>query len=130
MQWWGRERLAQTHMSWARQALSKGNRAMALWNVDMALSMVPQLEEAIRLKERLSGRPYWADNAQDSAIRYVIQRMIMQDLGKPVELVIPPGKPRSATDLDKAVPRRLRHGRAVELPLGEPHPSEKAAKDG
>ncbi len=129
VQWWGRDRLAQAHLSWAKQALSKGNRAMALWNVDLALSMEPTLEEAIRVKERLSGRPYWADHGQDSAIKYIIQRMIMHDLGKPVELVIPPGKPRSATGLDEDVQEALGMDKRFEVPLGEPLPSEKATGD-
>jgi type IV pilus assembly protein PilQ len=123
VQWWGRDRLAQTYVGWARQALTNGHRTIALWNVDMALSMQPFLEEAILLKERLTGQPVWADYAQESAIRYVIQRMIMQDLGKPVETVIPPAKPRSATHLDPKVQEAFGMGPWVELPL-EPSAAE------
>jgi hypothetical protein len=129
VQWWGRDRLAQAHMNWARQAMSKGNRSMAMWNVDLALSLEPTLEEAIRMKERLSGRPYWADYAQDSAIKYVVQRMIMHDLGRPVELVIPPGKPRRASSLDAPVRDAFGMKDRVELPLGEPPPSQKDTDD-
>jgi type IV pilus assembly protein PilQ len=129
VRWWGRDRLAQTYMNWARQALSRGNRGMAMWNVDMALSLESTLEEAIRLKERLSGRPYWSDYAQDSAVKYVVQRMIMQDLGRPTELVIPPGKPRRARSLDKPVQDAFGMADRVELPLGEPTPSVKEEDD-
>jgi hypothetical protein len=116
-------------MNWARQALSRGNRSMAMWNIDLALSLVPTLEEGIRLKERLSGRPYWADYAQDSAIKYVVQRMIMQDLGRPMELVIPPGKPRQASSLDKPVQDAFGMANRFELPLGEATPAVKEGED-
>ncbi|MCJ7543832.1 MAG: hypothetical protein MUP47_04580 [Phycisphaerae bacterium] len=129
VQWWGRDRLAATHTNWAKQALGKGNRAMALWNLDMALSMVPTLEEAIRLKEQLSGRAYWADYPQDSVFKYVIQRMIMHDLGKPTELVIPPAKPRHPSALDKPVQDAFGMADRIELPLGEPAPSPEPAED-
>lgn len=129
MQWWSRERLAETHINWARQALGNGNRAMALWNVDMALSMSPMLEEAMRLKERLSGQPYWADFPRDSNIKYVIQRMIMQDLGKPMDDVILPGKPRDGTMMDPSAQERLGVGPRYELPLGAATAADKEAQE-
>ncbi len=117
VQWWSRDRLAQTYVGWAKQALTNGHRTIALWDVDMALSMEPFLEEAIRLKERLMGQPLWADYSTDSSIRYVIQRMIMQDLGKPAEMVITPAKPRSATKLDPKIRDAFGMGERFELPL-------------
>jgi hypothetical protein len=90
-------------MTWARQAISEGKGDKALWNVDMALSLSPRMEEAIRLKERLSGQAFWSDYAQDSSAHYIIQRMLMQDLNKPVERMIPPGKPREASKVEPVV---------------------------
>jgi type IV pilus assembly protein PilQ len=121
VQWWARERLSRTYLGWANQALSEGHRGTALWNVDMALSMQPMFEEAIRLKERLTGQPYWSTYSQESSIKYVIQRMMMQDLGRPVEMVIPPDKPRSAEDLDSKVQEAFGMGPRLELPLDEPN---------
>jgi len=103
VQWWARENLAQTYVSWAKQAYTEGKETTALWNVDMALGLQPRLEEAIRLKERLTGKAYWSDHPQESSIKYVIQRMIMQELGRPVEEIIPPDKPRDGNMVDPEV---------------------------
>ncbi len=101
LRWWGRPRLAQTHMRWARQAIAAGDGEKALWNVDMALSLEPGMDEAIHLKERLTNEAYWHDESRYSAIKYAIQRMVMQDMGRPVEQVIPRRKP---LDVDKLAP--------------------------
>lgn len=103
VQWFGRDRLAQTHMSWARQAMSEGKTDKALWNVDMALSLEPRMEEAIRLRERITGQAFWSDYAQDTSAHFVIQRMMMQDLHRPVERMIPPAKPRDAANIEPVV---------------------------
>jgi len=120
LMWFGRERLAQAHMRWAKQALDNGQRDKAMWNLDMALSMEPRMEEAIRLKERLSGRAFWSDEAQYSAVKYVIERMMMQELRKPVERIIPPGKPRDADQIEPAVRERFGIQQRYEDPLPEP----------
>jgi len=103
VQWFGRDRLAQTHMSWARQAISEDKPDKAMWNIDMALSLSPRMEEAVRLKERLSGKAYWSDYSQDSSALFIVQRMIMQDLGRPVERIIPHDKPRDASAVEPVV---------------------------
>ena len=115
--WWGRDRLAQAYMRSARAELAAGDRDKALWNVDMALSMQPRMDEAIRLKERLEEQAYWADETRVSTVRYVIQRMIMQDLGKPFQMVIPPDKPRDAGELPEDVRGRLGMQSLIEPPL-------------
>ncbi len=122
LHWWGRERLAGCHIRWARQDLREGNPDKALWNVDMALSLAPRMEEAMRLKERLTERAFWADQPQVSTVRYVIQRMIMQELGKPVERIIVPGKPRNAADVSPDVREALGIGIRFEDPLPGPEP--------
>lgn len=103
LRWWGRSRMAQTHMRWAKRALSVGNLAKALWNVDMVLSLSPRMIEAIHLKERLTNQAYWADESRASTTKYIIQQMMMQELGKPVERIIPPRRPRNAEDIDQDV---------------------------
>ena len=103
LQWFGRDRLAQTYMSWARQAISQDKPDKAMWNIDMALSLSPRMEEAIRLRERITGKAFWSDYAQDTSVHFVIQRMMMQDLGRPVERMIPPAKPRDAANVEPVV---------------------------
>ncbi len=127
LRWWGRERIAQLYMRQAKQDLADGKRDCALWNIDMALSLEPRMEEAIRLKERLTEKAYWADEAQYSATKYVLERMIMTDLGKPVERMIPPNKPRSAVDLPKDVRDAFDARPRIEDPL-EASPKASPAK--
>jgi hypothetical protein len=75
------------------------------------------MSEAIQLKERLRGRAYWADEARISDTKYVIQRMIMHELGKPGERIIPPRKPRSAAKIDPAVRKALGIEKRFLVPL-------------
>lgn len=120
LMWFNRSRLAQTHMRWAKQALAQGDQAKALWNIDMALSMSPRMDEAIRLKERLTEKQYWADESRISSVRYLIQRMVMQDLGMPFERVVPPDKPRDPKKIDPKVRKALGIGDLYEDPLPGP----------
>ena len=63
-------------------------------------------------RSRLTQKAYWADEPRVSASRYIIQRMIMHELGKPVGDVILPDKPQNAEGLDaetkKALPGQAR----------------------
>jgi len=120
MQWWDRCRLAQTHMRWAKEELEDGDRGKALWNVDMALSMNPRMEEAIRLKERLTEKAYWSDESRISSIKYVIQKMVMQELGLPFERIVPPVKPRDPKKVQPVVREALGIGDLYEDPIPEP----------
>ncbi len=128
LQWFGRERLAQQHMRWAKKALSSGDRAKALWNVDMALSLKPRMEEAIRTKERLTESAYWSDESRLSSIKYVIPWMVMQELGRPLEEIIPPAKPRNARDIPEDVQEALGIGQRYEAPLPGPAPAPRAVE--
>jgi len=117
LRWFARDKLAQTHMRWAKKYLAKGERNWAMWYLDLALSMSPMMSEAIRLKERLSNRAFWADDARMSDTKYIIQRMIMHELGKPVERIIPPRKPRSAAEVEPAVRKAFGIEQRFEDPL-------------
>jgi len=119
LRWWGRGRLAQSHMRWAKQALASGDTAKALWNVDMALSLAPDHIEAIRLKERLTDQAYWADEARISTSKYMIQMLMMQELGKPFPRIIPPDKPAYSKDVEPAVQKAFGIGPRYEDPLSE-----------
>jgi len=120
LRWWGRNRIAQSHLRQAKQDLRNGRRGWALWHVDMALSLEPRMEEAIRLKERLTERTYWSDQSQYSAAKYVVQRMIMAELGKPVERVIPPRKPRDTGELGPDIRKAFGISPRIEDPLPGP----------
>ena len=123
LRWWGSNRLARGHIRQAKQAMHLGRIDKALWHVDMALAMEWRMEEAIRLKERLTQQAYWSDEVRYSSVKYLIQQMIMQELGKADEDIIPPYKPRSPDDVDPAVREALGIGPRVERPLpGRPQP--------
>ncbi len=130
LRWWGRSRLSAHHVRKARSALTVGDRDKAMWHVDAALSMTPQLAEAIQLKERLTGRAYWADSVRSSSAKFIIQKMIMNDLGKSVDPVIPHRKPRNGADMDKDARKALGAGKLIESPLeiGTPPKDEDADK--
>lgn len=117
MYWFSRGRISQLHLQWAKEELAKNNIDMALWNVDMAMSINPSFEEAIRLKERITGKALWADDGQLSFTKYVVQRMMMQELGKPVDPIIPPLKPRDAKFVDPEVREVFGMEPLLELPL-------------
>ncbi len=132
--WWSNQRLADRQLRLAKEALRAGDHERALWNLDMALSMRPRMIEAIRLKERLTQKAYWAGEARHSAVRYLIRRMVMQELGRPVEEVIPPDKPANAQGLAPEVKKALGiHPRALPplpqiiVPKAPPMPGQKEA---
>ena len=79
--------------------------------------MMPTLEEAIRLKERIVGKAIWGDEPNFTAIKHVVQRMILHDLGKPVERVVLPAKPRDADKLEDDVKKKLGIQKRIEDPL-------------
>ena len=118
LRWWGRSRLAQTHMRWAKNDIRNGRRWLALWNVDLALALEPRMDEAIHLRERISDKAYWANQSRHSATKYIIQRMIMQEMGKPVDSVIMPDRPRDGGKLDEETKRafNIRSRPEVQLP--------------
>jgi type IV pilus assembly protein PilQ len=120
LQWFGRERLSHSHMRKAKRALAGGDRAEALWNLDMALSLEPRLPEAISMKERLTESAYWSEESRITTARYIIQKLIMQELGKPFERIVMPKKPRNAEGLDEDVKQTLGIGVCYEDPLPGP----------
>ncbi|HUS91859.1 MAG TPA: hypothetical protein VM695_08415 [Phycisphaerae bacterium] len=108
LRWWATDRLAQGHYRSAKQALRAGDQQKALWWLDLSLAHRPSMIEAIRLKEQVTRKTVWSDEARNSVAKFAIQRMIMQDLGRPVEeVVIPSGKPGNAEGLDPAVKEAL-----------------------
>ena len=133
MMWFGRSRLAQTQMRWARHHIARGNHSRALWDLNMTLSLEPRMSEAIRLRERLTKEAVWANEPRYSDARYVIQRMIMAEIGQPAEKVMLPLKPGDGMRLEKEIRDALGIGRRLELPLeqsaGLPRRSEAKTGD-
>ncbi|MCY2931987.1 MAG: hypothetical protein NTV86_21325 [Planctomycetota bacterium] len=107
LRWWSRNRLAGSCLQEARTALAAGDFEKAMWYTDMTLSMNPTMEEAIRLKEQMTVKAYWSQQPQDSSVRFVIQRMIMAEMGKPYRPVVYPAKPRDDAKLDPATRKAL-----------------------
>ena len=114
LRWWSRSRLASSCLQEARVALASGDSEKAMWYTDMALSMNPTMEEGIRLKEQMTAKAYWAEQPQDSSIRFAIQRMIMAEMGKPYRPVSYPAKPRDDAKLDPAVRAALGSAPLIE----------------
>ncbi len=67
LQWFGRPRLANLYLERAKDKLAEGRIDAAMCNLDMALSVQPDLIDAIRLKERLTRKAYWEDEARGSS---------------------------------------------------------------
>jgi hypothetical protein len=116
--WFGRSRLANMYVEQAKDAMAKGKTSLAICDLDMALATQPSLIEAIRLKERLTQKAYWAEETRVSSIDYVIQHMMMHELGKPTSDIIPPRKPLEASQVDPAV----RNAMGIEEEYQEPLP--------
>lgn len=117
LRWWGRNRLAETHLRWAKQCLRENHGNMAMWNLDLALSMDPQMIEAVHMKERMCEKAYWADSARTSTAGYVIERLIMHELGKPYSTVISPDRPRDPACLPADVKAAFEIDGLLEAPL-------------
>lgn len=118
LQWWSSERMAMCYLRAAKESIRAGKREQALWDLDMALSIRPRLFEAIRIKEQLTQKAYWADEVQHTTSKYIIERMIMHDLGKPYDTVIPPNKPLHGEQIPEDVRKAL--GIQAEVPLSWP----------
>ncbi len=94
MQWWAADRLARTHLNCARKHLKNGRLDKARWNLDMALCRRPKMPEAIEMRENLTDKAYWAEEARQSTIRNTIDRILMYEMGKDFRKVVPPRKSR------------------------------------
>jgi len=101
--WFGRGRLSARYLDWAKQHIAKGNRDKALWDINMALSLAPATLEAIELKERLTGEAIWAHEPRVSSARWIVQKMILNELGVDVNSVSTPDKPLDANALTPEV---------------------------
>lgn len=88
VQWFGRERLAQAHYTWALQHLARGDTNRALWDAELAYITFPKHVEALKLAEKLKNQRIWECEA--SAIRGYIRDRIMEERG---EVKPPFGRP-------------------------------------
>ncbi|MCE5327289.1 MAG: hypothetical protein LLG01_12850 [Planctomycetaceae bacterium] len=120
LQWFGRERLAECHLRAAKHFMNEGNYGLSLWSLDLALSLRPRMLEAIRLREEILGRTYWAHHARHSSVKYAVQRMIMQELGRPYEPIVPPDKPLRPEVIPPDVRQNLGIGPQYVAPLPGP----------
>lgn len=91
MQWFGRERLAQTHYKWALEHLARGDREKALWDAQLALHNYPRHIHAAKLVEKISRERAWESEA--SSIRTFIRDRILADEGAALPAFGRPGPP-------------------------------------
>lgn len=99
LRWWGRNRLSAEYLKRATQAYSQGEMDKAHWWLDLCLSLQPDLVEAMLLKERMTDQASWADPPQFADTRFLVTRMLMQELGYDAETVLPPQRPLRNKDL-------------------------------
>ena len=107
LKWFAAGRISRAHMAWAREHMKAGRTLQAQWEVTAALAVDPRLMEAIKLRERLSEKAYWADEARYSSVKYALQKMLMKKLGKDVRQIIPPDRPRKPERMDPDVRKAL-----------------------
>jgi hypothetical protein len=94
MQWWAADRLARSHLNWAREHLKNGNLDKARWDLDMALVRRPNLIEAIEMRENLTDKAYWATEARQSTVNDAVHRILMFEMGKDFRKTVVPRKSR------------------------------------
>ncbi|NBB94195.1 MAG: hypothetical protein GVY16_00450 [Planctomycetes bacterium] len=116
MMWLNRAQFANWHLHQAKRDLVAGKESAAMWNLDLALAYEPKMIQAIRLKERLTDQAYWAEQPRFVSSRDVVKRMIMQDLGMPIESVQYPTRPLS----DDRIPLEARERMSIENPIETP----------
>ena len=119
LQWFGRGKLSQTSLRWAKEAIAQGKNDRALCYLDMALHLQPRMIEAIHIKERMKDQAYWAHESRPATARFVIQQMIMQDMDQPVERIVTPSRPLDIRKLDKAIQTELNLLPREWMPLEE-----------
>ncbi len=121
--WFGRSRLAVRHLDWAKQHLAAGRTKEAMWDVKMTLSLSPSMHEALVLKERLTGDATWAREPRLSSSRYILQKMILNDMGIDVNSASYPPKPLDAEKLPQSVRDAMGIGNLPESdPVPDPTP--------
>ena len=79
MQWFGRERLAQTHYTWALRHLEAGDLDKALWDAKIAVHNFPRHIHAFKLIEKIRGQRIWESEA--SSIRNFVRDRIQAESG-------------------------------------------------
>ncbi len=97
-QWFGRERLAQAHFTWALEHLSRGDTDKALWDAEMAYTTFPKHVEAIKLAEKLKNQRIWECEA--SSIRYFVRDRILAERGEETPPFGRPGPPYRLPEFD------------------------------
>ncbi len=107
VQWWARDRLSVAYMQAARKNVTAGQIDKAQWDVDMALSLSPQMPEAIQLKERLTNKAFWSDETRVSDAKNMVERMVAEELGLPFEPIVTPEKPLDVSTIDESLRKAL-----------------------
>jgi hypothetical protein len=98
---WSRTKMTAAHLRDALGALESGDKDTALYEVDLALGLDPRQVEAIRMKEKLTGRrAYWPErslmnDAVDLMVERATQRRRAEERARPMQPDPRPSKPVS-----------------------------------
>lgn len=79
LMWHGRDRTAQRNYREAVEAVNRGDKDDALWHLYLALYNNPVHDDAIRLRQKLTGETVW--DASGSGHREFLHRLIAQERG-------------------------------------------------
>lgn len=120
LMWFGRSRLANSHLQWAKQHISNGNIESAMWDLDMALSMSPRLTEAQDLKEELTQQAVWECEPRVSTSRWIIERMMAQELDLDYRQLTTPERPLDSSELPESWREERGIAPAPRVPLDIP----------
>ncbi|NLF29945.1 MAG: hypothetical protein GX591_03555 [Planctomycetes bacterium] len=128
LMWFGRSRLAARHLNWAKEHMANGNTAWALWDVNMTLSLSPAHDEAIRFKEYLTGEAIWASEGRVGLTNWVLETMILNEMGHNVNILTEPHRPADLMALPEDVREALGVGPDHVAPI-VPEPVVVPAED-
>lgn len=107
IQWFARSRIADAYINKAKKFLRENRQDKAMWYLDLALSIEPQEESAIKLKEEITGTPYWASVPRFSSTQQFVERAIMCDLSLSPDSVQYPTKPLDTSKIPAKARQRL-----------------------
>lgn len=77
--WWTRTRLGDSYMMAARRAMAQGDHDKALWYTNLCLSLDPQRNEALVLKNQLVPKASWAKKPRLVNVHDIVELMILND---------------------------------------------------
>jgi len=127
---WSRTKMTAAHLRDALKALENNDTDTALWEVDMALFLDPTKPEALRLREKLTGkRAYWPGSSLlDDAVNLMVERTT----GEPVQRarpMVPDPRPSQPVSNDEPIGMLNQPADDAPAPATKAKPEPAAAPD-